>query len=63
MQKTSALIILSAIGFLFATSFTACTPTGTPGAGVTSDGYSAPAPVSPVDRTEALRSQYRDQMR
>lgn len=38
-------------------SFTACSPAT--GGGVTSEGYSAPAPVSPVQATENMRSQYR----
>lgn len=62
MQKFSALALLSAVGILALFSLASCTTTGVPGEGVTSEGYSAPDPVSPVERTENMRNEYRDWM-
>lgn len=43
----------------FPVLLSSCTPSES-GGGVTADGYSAPAPVSPIEATEAMRSKYRE---
>ena len=59
-MKTNPLVLIAA--FVFALGLplllTGCTPS--PGGGVTSEGYTAPATVSPIEATERMRSQYRD---
>lgn len=59
-MRTTPLALLTA--FVFALGLplllTGCTPST--GGGVTSDGYIAPATVSPIEATERMRSQYRD---
>ncbi|NLT70879.1 MAG: hypothetical protein GXX91_09315 [Verrucomicrobiaceae bacterium] len=42
----------------FPVLLSSCTPSES--GGVTADGYSAPAPVSPIEATEAMRSKYRE---
>jgi hypothetical protein len=53
---TATIVSLSLVLSLLVTS---CTPSTT-GGGVTSDGYTAPSTMNPVDATERMRSQYRD---
>lgn len=61
-MRISPLALLASLAFALPLLLTGCTPS-TPGGGVTSEGYSAPAPVSPIEATERMRSQYRDEFR
>jgi hypothetical protein len=58
-MRTTPLVLIAA--FVFALGLpllTGCTPST--GGGVTSEGYIAPATVSPIEATERMRSEYRD---
>ncbi len=60
-MRTSPLAFVTLLSVTLGLSIflTGCTPS-TPGGGVTSEGYSAPPSMSPVDATESMRNQYRD---
>jgi len=60
-MRTSPLVLAAFLSLTLGSSIflAGCTPS-TPGGGVTSEGYSAPAPVSPIEATERMRSQYRE---
>jgi len=60
-MRTSPITLLASLAFFASLPllFAGCTPSGS-GADVTADGYSAPTPVSPIEATERMRSQYRE---
>lgn len=58
-MRISLLASLASLAFFLPLLLTGCTPSA-PGGGVTSEGYSAPSTVSPIEATERMRSQYRD---
>ncbi len=59
-MRTSPLATVAFLTLSLALSLllTGCTPSSA--GGVTSEGYSAPSSMSPIDATESMRSQYRD---
>lgn len=61
-MRTSPLALLTSLALALPLLLTGCT-LSTPGGGVTSEGYSAPAPMSPIEATERMRSHYRDEFR
>ncbi|MBP9223513.1 MAG: hypothetical protein KBF76_06570 [Verrucomicrobiales bacterium] len=58
MNRTTFLSLLSVLA-LVALTLSGCAGPNATG-GVTGDGYSAPPPTSPIDRTTSLQNQFRD---